>query len=397
MKIKKMLSVVCAVLLISSVPVGRAFARGNFVEYPLVPTDKIVTDLPVCDTAKSAYLCDYTSGTIIYSKNENERRPIASMTKIMLLVLAFEKEKAGEFSLDETIKVSANASGMGGSQVFLETNGEYLAGDLIKSIIVSSANDSSVAIAERLFGSEIGAVRAMNEKAEEMGLKNTLSSNCTGLMKPTQYSSAKDVAAMLSALIGYEKYFDYSKIYLDEIQHSNNRKTQMTNTNKLVKYYNGCDGGKTGFTNEAGFCLAATAKRGATRLVSVVIGEADGKKRFADTSGLFDYGFGNYSSKCVLASDKPSDYSVDVKGGKANYVNVVPEKDILVFGLNNTKENVRIVFEPQTVSAPVNIGDGAGKFIVFKDEIKIAEYNAVCFEKIDRMGYIDYIKDITTA
>jgi len=397
MRFKVILYVVCAAVMISSIHAEKVLAYDRFVEYPAASADKIVTDLPECDTAKSAYLCDYSSGTIIYAKNENDRKPIASMTKIMLLVLAFEKEKAGEFSLDETIKVSANASGMGGSQVFLETDGEYPAGDLIKSIIVSSANDSSVAIAERLFGSESGAVRAMNEKAQTMGLSNTLFSNCTGLMKPTQYSSAKDVAAMLSELIGYEKYFDYSKIYLDEIEHSNNRKTQMTNTNKLVKYYNGCDGGKTGFTNEAGFCLAATAKRGTTRLVSVVIGESDSKKRFADISKLFDYGFDNYSSKCILASDKPSDYSVEVEGGKKDYVNVVPEKDILVFGLNNVKENLRIVFEPQGLKAPVKQGDNAGKFVVFKDEIKIGEYNAVSFEKVDRMGYGDYLKEIATA
>ncbi len=350
-----------------------------------------------CDGAKSAFLCDYSSGTVIYAKNENDRLPIASMTKIMLLVLAFEKEEAGELSFDEVIRVSANASGMGGSQVFLETNGEYSVGDLIKSIIVSSANDSSVAIAERLYGSETSAVAAMNERAKTMGLKNTLFSNCTGLMKPTQYSTASDVAKMLSALVGHEKYFDYSKIYLDEIEHSGERKTQLTNTNKLVRYYNGCDGGKTGYTGEAGFCLAATAKRGAMRLISVVMGEENGKQRFKDSSTLLDYGFDNFSSKCVL-STATVDYQTKIACGKADYVNAVPSSDVYVFCANSAKDDIKIIFEPdEYIKAPVEKGALVGRFTVYKNGIEDGEYSAVAKEDVDELGYLDYIKRIAEA
>ena len=313
--------------------------------------------------AKSAYLCDFDSKTLIYAKNENERKPIASMTKIMLLLLAFEKEAAGEFSLDEDITVSENASGMGGSQVFLEAGGIYKASELIKSIIVSSANDSSVAIAERLYGSEDIAVDAMNERAKELCLNDTLFSNCTGLTRPTQYSSAKDVAIMLS---------------------------------ELVKFYNGCDGGKTGFTNEAGFCLAATAKRGTTRLIGVVIGEADSKKRFGDCSSLLDYGFNNFTSKCVLTNNEASDYQAEVSGGKKGFVSVAPEENVYVFGRKNEKENIKIhCILNDDIKAPLKKGDVIGKFIVYKDNVKFAEKNAVCFEGVERKTYGDYLKEIT--
>lgn len=392
---KKIIGFMCAILTLTSISIKNVNA-AKYIEYPVVvgEVDNFKPELPEND-AQSAYLCDYNSGTVVYAKNENDRRPIASMTKIMLLLLAFEKEANGEFSLDENIKVSSNASGMGGSQVFLEADKEYRAEELIKSIIVASANDSSVAIAERLFGSESVAVHEMNKRAEKLGLKNTLFSNCTGLMKPTQYSSAKDVAKMLSELIKYEKYFNYSKIYLENFSHGD-RVTQMTNTNKLVRFYNGCDGGKTGFTNEAGFCLAATAKRGATRLISVVIGEKDSKKRFADVSKLFDYGFDNYSSKCVLATDC-TDYQVEVKKGKSDYTDAVPENNIYIFGLNNAKENVRIVFEPDEICAPIKKGDTVGTFTVYNNDIKIGEYNAVSGLEIERAEFSDYLNDIAVA
>lgn len=392
MKKRIILCLISFLFVFSSISVKKVNA-AKYIEYPaIVNTFK---PEPPENKAYGAYLCDYESGTVLYTKNENDRKPIASMTKIMLLILAFENEYNGEFSFDEKITISKNASGMGGSQVFLEAGKQYVAADLIKSIIIASANDSSVAIAERLFGSEAIAVKEMNKKAESMGLKNTLFSNCTGLMKPTQYSSAKDVAIMLSELIKYDKYFSYSKIYLDELSHGD-RITQMTNTNKLVKFYSGCDGGKTGFTNEAGFCLAATAKRGSTRLISVVLGESDSKKRFADVSALFNYGFDNYSSKCVLTTDSKN-FQTEVKKGKPEYVDVVPEKNIYIFGLNNQNDNIKIEFTAYDVSAPIKKGEKVGIFTVYTNDIKTGEYNAVSFSDIDELGYDDYIKKIAIA
>lgn len=346
-------------------------------------------------SSKSAYLIDAESETAIFAKNENERLPIASMTKIMLLLLAFENEQNGNLNFDEQITVSENASGMGGSQVFLETNGIYRVSDLIKSIVVASANDASVAIAEKLYGSETLAVNKMNEKALELGLKNTLFSNCTGLMQATQYSSAKDVAIMLKNLCRYEKYFTFSQIYLDEIEHSGNRKTQLTNTNKLVKFYNGCDGGKTGFTNEAGYCLACTAKRGSMRLISVVIKEPDSKTRFKDCTVMLDYGFNNFSAKTVLSCDTDLDLKVQVLNAKEDWVFIRPQNDFNVFGKKNTQENITIDFEPKNkLFAPLKKGDVVGKLIVYKDSVKIGEVNAVSSIDVEKMTYWDYVKNL---
>ncbi|MDE7086859.1 MAG: D-alanyl-D-alanine carboxypeptidase, partial [Clostridia bacterium] len=203
---------------------------------------------------KSAYLCDYNSGECIYKENETARMPIASVCKVMTLTLCFDAIEQGKLKLDDKITVSERASGMGGSQVFLQTGLSYQLSDLIKSIIVCSANDSCVAVSETISGSEESFVAQMNKRAEELGCTNTLFANCTGLPKETQYSCAKDVAVMFSNLIKNEEYFNYSKIWLEDFQHPDNRTTSITNTNKLIRKFSACDGGKTGFTNQAGFC-----------------------------------------------------------------------------------------------------------------------------------------------
>lgn len=346
-------------------------------------------------SAKSAYVCDATTGTLIYAKNEKEHLPIASMTKIMLLILAFEKNANGEFDFDKNIMVSKNASAMGGSQAFIEGDKEYKAGDLIKSIVIASANDSSVAIAEYLFGSEENAVKSMNDRAKKLGLNDTLFSNCTGLMRPVQYSCAKDVAIMLKNLIEYPKYFEYSKIYLDKIVHPGGRETELTNTNKLVRFYKGCDGGKTGYTSEAGSCLAATAKRGSTRIISVMIKEPDSKTRNKDCSAAFDYAFDNFMSKEIMTKDEEYDVKVRTKNGKKDYVAVGAEKSFYVFGKKTEKENIKIDFLADKIAkAPVEKGDILGKFEIYKDNVLIGEINAVSLENIDKLKFSDYVNRI---
>lgn len=343
---------------------------------------------------QSVYLIETGTGEVLYSKNENDRKTIASMTKIMLLNLCFEALDNNELKSDEVITVSKNASGMGGSQVFLEENGKYKAEDLIKSIIIASANDASVAIAERLYGSESECVSVMNEKCKEWGMENTLFSNCTGLPKPTQYSSAKDVAVMLSKLIKHDEYFRFSKIWTDEITHKAGRKTGLTNTNKLIRFYEGCDGGKTGFTSDSGFCLAATAKRGALRLIAVAINSPDSKTRFAEVSSLFNYGFDNFTSKKVVDSQKQLDVEVNVGKGKKGSVKVIPEKDSFVFSERNHKENIMIDFKPYKLKAPVLKGDLAGELIIYRNNVEYDRVNVRAFEDVPEKTYFEYIKNI---
>ena len=347
--------------------------------------------------AKNVFVCDSDSQTVIYSKNENERRPIASMTKIMLLILAFEQINQGNLKLDEEVTISENASGMGGSQVFLQANKNYKVEDLIKSIIIASANDASVAIAERLYGSEDNAVQIMNNKAKELNLNNTLFSNCTGLTKPTQYSSAKDVAIMLRELIKYDLYYKYSNIFLDYLTHPDGQKTTLTNTNKLVRFYEGCDGGKTGFTNEAGYCLAATAKRGNMRIITVIINEPDSKTRFAECSQMFNYAFNNFSSKLVLSKDTVYDVKAHVEKGKEEYVEITAKNDFFIFGEKNKDHKITLDFLPNQVCAPVYKGNVVGKFVVYKEGIKVGEVPAVAVKDVLKLTVFDIAKSISLA
>ncbi|MBR5438873.1 MAG: D-alanyl-D-alanine carboxypeptidase [Clostridia bacterium] len=343
--------------------------------------------------SKASFLMDYNSGTVISKHNENERLKIASMTKIMLLLLCYENIEAGALSLDETIVVSKNASNMGGSQVFLEENGEYLVKDLIKSIIVSSANDASVAMAERLYGSEENCVKKMNEKAESLNLKNTLFSNCTGLPKPMQYSSAKDVALIFKELIKHSNYFEYSKIWLDKIDHKNNS-TELANTNKLVKFYDGCDGGKTGYTSEAGFCLTATAKRGNMRLIAVVIGSPTSKDRFGEVSKMFNNGFNNYENKAVVDVNSYQNEFVKVKNGEVSQVEIKPKNNFYVFSKKGEDANVLIEQNVNKVCAPLKCGEKVGEIVVYSNGTEIGRVDLVSTKDVKKLNFFGNVLQI---
>ena len=346
--------------------------------------------------SKASYLIDYNSGTVISKNNENERLKIASMTKIMLLLLCYENIESGALNLNETITVSKNASSMGGSQVFLEENGEYLVKDLLKSVIVSSANDASVALAERLYGSEENCVKKMNEKAESLNLKNTLFSNCTGLPKPMQYSSAKDIALIFKELVKYPNYFEYSNIWLDKIDHKNNS-TEITNTNKLVKFYEGCDGGKTGFTNEAGFCLTATAKRGNMRLIAVVIGSPTSKDRFSEVSTMLNYGFNNYVNKAVVDVNSYSNEYVKVKNGQESQVEIVPKNNFYVFSKKGEEDNILLEQNLNKVSAPLKKGQKVGEITVYKNGVEVGKVDLVSSKDVKKLNYFGNILKILEA
>ena len=347
-------------------------------------------------TSKSAYLMDADSRTVIYKNNEQKRAPIASMCKIMTLLLSFEAMDAGELSIDETLTISENAAGMGGSQIFLETGGEYKVGELIKGITVASANDASVAIAERLAGSESSFVDKMNEKATALGMNDTVFVNCTGLPKAGQYSCAKDVAVMFSELIKHKAYFNYSGIWMDEISHPKGRITQISNTNKLIRFYSGCDAGKTGYTSEAGHCLAASAKRNGMRLISVIISAPDGKTRFKEASSLFNYGFDNFTNKLVVDCEKPLDLTVGVKKGKTDSVKVKTERSVYIFSEKSVKHAVELSFTPTCGAvAPIKEGDILGTLSVYDGGVEIDKVNVIAMESVNEINFLDGIVDVT--
>ncbi len=351
-------------------------------------------DTQLTSACKSAYLCDFNSGECIYKQNETERLPIASVCKVMTLTLCFDAIQSGKLSLEDKITVSDRAAGMGGSQVFLQTGLSYPLSELIKSIIVCSANDSCVAVSESISGSEESFVALMNKRAEELGCNDTLFANCTGLPKEPQYSCAKDVAVMFTNLIKNEEYFKYSKIWLEDFNHPDDRTTSITNTNKLIRKYSACDGGKTGFTNQAGFCLASTAVKDSMRLVSVVLGADSSDNRFKSAISMFDYGFANYKNRVVLDKDVNLNDKLTVECSRKNSICVRPARSSYVFSaIDSTPDITRNVIA-YDIKAPIKKGDVVGKIEVYKDGILCDTVDLVAAEDADRATYGDFFKQV---
>lgn len=345
--------------------------------------------------SKSSYLIDSESETIIHSHNADKRMPIASMCKIMTLLLCFDAIESDKISLDQQITVSENASSMGGSQVFLEANQNYMISNLIKSIVVASANDACIAMAETIAESEEQFVDLMNEKAKELSMNNTCFINATGLPGAGQYSCAKDVAIMFKELLKHNDYFKFSKIWTDEIEHTKGNPTLITNTNKLIRFYQGCDSGKTGYTAEAGHCLVASAVRNDTRLIAVVISAPDSKTRFSEVSNMFNYGFSNYCSKLVVDSSTPLNVEFELKNGKKDKIEVVAEKSFSVFCKKNEKKCFDIQFHAtKQLKAPIKQGDNVGIIEIFENGIKIKEINILSYEDVAKKSYFDNLIDV---
>ena len=343
-------------------------------------------------TARALYLIDYNTGEVLYEKNSNAKMPVASIVKLMTILLTIENIEAEKLSLEETVIVSENAAGMGGSQVFLEAGGEYKVKDLLKSVIVSSANDSSVALAERISGSVSGFVELMNNKAKSLGLVDTNYVNPTGLPAPSQFSSAKDVAKLLKEVSKYDIYHKFSTIWIDKISHSNNRETELVNTNKLVRYFNGCDGGKTGSTSEAGYCLATTAKRGNMRLISVVLGAENGKLRFAESSKLLNYGFDNFFNKKIVSEAEEIENSIKIKYGNVDNISVKSKEDIYLLCKKNANDKIEVKYDFfENIEAPVSEGDVVGKVYVIKNGEVVRESEVISSTTVLKRSYIDNI------
>lgn len=340
-------------------------------------------------TCKSSCLVDYASGTILYGHNTKAHLPIASMVKLMTISLVLDEFDKGNLKEDTMITTSENASGMGGSQVFIDPYVEYSAGDLLKSVIMASANDASVALAEHISGSENTFVVKMNEKAKALGMNDTNYVNCTGLPAPEQYSCAQDCAVVLKEVTGHELYHKFSSIWMDELVHPSGRKTELVNTNRLIKYYQGCDSGKTGSTNEAGCCLSASAERNGMRLISVVIGASNSQTRFNECTKLFNYGFANFESKSILDDNSPL-MNLPVNKGKADNIDVYAERDFSTVVKKGGQHEYEVTFEnPSKISAPTREGMVVGKAIISKQGTVVDEINLVVKTNIEKLSLKD--------
>ncbi len=345
-------------------------------------------------SSKSAILMEYDSGEVLFSKDECKRLPVASMVKMMTILLSLEELQEGNVALDTKISTSENAAGMGGSQVFIDPFVEYSFEDLLKSVIMASANDASVALAEYFNGNEKAFTNRMNKRAKELGMKDTHYSNCTGLPAPEQYSSAMDTAILLKEILKHEIYHNYSTIWMDTLTHPSGRTTELVNTNRLIRYFKGCDGGKTGSTNEAGCCLGASAKRDDMRLISVIVGAENSKTRFNESASLLNFGFKNFESQ-KLADVSKVIQNIPVLKGKIANIDVFASEDFSAVVKKGDVSNYQVDYEiEENIKAPTKAGDVVGKIIISKNGNLVKKIAAVVREDVKPLSIFETAKKV---
>ena len=345
---------------------------------------------------KSSILIERNTGKVLFENNCNEKFPIASVTKLMTILLTLEDLESEKVHLDDKVLVTANASGMGGSQIFLDANQEYTLGELLKSVIVASANDSSVAIAEYLNGSENNFVKRMNEKAKEIGMNNTFYANCTGLPTNDGCSTAYDQALLLNRVLNYDTYHNYSSIWFEEFSHPSGRKTEMTNTNKLSRFYPGCIGGKTGSTNQAKFCLAVGAEKNNMQLIAVVLGAENSKDRFKIASDLLNYGFNNFESKTIFSQNDLVDKFIEIKG-MDRFTHLKAEHDFSIVCDKNQQPNFSLKFNLPNMLTHVYENQIVGTVEIVVDGIVVETINLLSSETYEKATFWDYFKEIINS
>lgn len=350
----------------------------------------VKAEAPITLTSPSAILCEASTGQVIFEKNADERRPVASVNKVMTILLTLEAVDEGRVSLEDQVTVSPRAASMGGSQAFLDAGERYKLSELLKTVIVASANDSAVALAEHLAGTEESFVRLMNTRAEELGLTNTHYANCTGLPAQEHYTTARDVAKLSAQLDLHPIYYRYSTIWMDEIKHRGGRVTSLTNTNRLIRFYPGCDGYKTGSTNEARYCVSATAKKEGMRLIAVVLGTPAGQTRFDEARAMLEYGFANVQLVTLIAQGQALDMTVPVRLGGRDEVSVLSGGTCSLLERRGEKNALSLEAAlVEKVNAPVYAGDVLGEIRVKRGDEVVAVVPAVAGEDVQLPGMVD--------
>lgn len=348
---------------------------------PIVRAEEIEDLAP---NATSAIMIEASTGEILFKKNENEKLAPASMTKMMSMLLIMEEIEKGNLKWNEEITTSANASSMGGSQIFLESGEKMTVTDMLKGIAIASGNDATVAMAERIAGSEEAFVKKMNMRAQELGLKNTNFVTATGLDADNHYSSAYDMALIAKELVKHEKILEFTGTYEDYLRKDSSSPFWLVNTNRLVRFYSGVDGLKTGFTNTAGYCLTATAKKDDMRLITVVMNEPDTAKRSADTTKMLDYGFNVYMIRNIIDKETIID-NVRVELGKVLTTDIVSKDTITILNKkSDEKRNITYEAKIDKIVAPVKVGDKVGTINIIEDGKIISCVDATVKENIEK-------------
>lgn len=351
--------------------------------------------LNLASNAKSAIMLEASTGKIIYEKNSEEKLPMASMTKMMTLLLIMENIEDGNLKWDEMITASEHAASMGGSQIFLEVGEQMSVEDMVKGICIGSGNDAAVAMAERIGGTEENFVKMMNEKASKLGLKNTHFENSCGLDSDNHYSSAHDMAIIAKELVRHEKILEYTGTYEDYLRKNTDNSFWLVNTNKLVRYYQGVDGLKTGYTSTAGYCITTTAKRNNLRLITVVMGEPSSSIRNSETTAMLDYGFNTYQIDIILSKDTVLSKE-KVTLGKQEYVEIVPKEDINILNTKTgTKRNVTYEVQLDNIKAPIKADDSVGKINIIENNQTIMTIDATVKTTVEKASlFTSYYRDL---
>ncbi len=348
----------------------------------------------LAQNAKSAILIERDTGAVLFDKNAHEILPPASMTKLMTMLLIMEALEAGKITKNEKVEISEKAASMGGSQIFLEAGEQMTVNDLLKGIAMASGNDASVAMAEKISGSEEAFVAQMNKKAKkDLGLKNTLFQNTTGLPAENHYSTSYDMAMIAKALLKYEHITKYTSVYEDYLRKGQKNEFWLVNTNKLVRFYDGVDGLKTGFTNEAKFCLTATAKKNDMRVVAVVMGASTTKERNAEVSGLLDYAFNNYETKKI--HDKNAVITqLDMFKAKQRTIDVVTSEKIQTIHKKQEKaEKIKTTTKlNEDIQLPIKKGQKIGTLTVKQGDKTLSVTALTVKEDIVEASYLDLLK-----
>lgn len=343
--------------------------------------------------AKSAVLIERDTGKVLYNKNSNERLAPASMTKIMTMLLIMEALDKGKIKMSDKVRTSEHAASMGGSQIFLEPGEEMTVKEMLKGIAIASGNDASVAMAEFISGSEEEFVKKMNKKAKELGLKNTSFKNPTGLTEEGHYSSAYDMAIMAKELLKYESITKFTGTYEDYLRENTDKKFWLVNTNRLIKFYPGVDGVKTGYTGEAKYCLTASAKKGNMRAIAVVFGASTPKERNAQVTKMLDFAFSQYETHPLYKRNQTV-AKVKVKKGKQKFIELTTSEPISILtkkgeDMNDVKKEIKM---KDNISAPIQKGQELGTLVLKKDGEVLAESPVAAKEDMKKAGFITFLK-----
>lgn len=345
-------------------------------------------------SAKSYIVIDQNGNTLI-EKDKDKKREVASICKLMTTLITLEKIEDGSISLDDKFLTSRYASEMEGSQAFLDAGSEYTVRDLLKSVIVASANDSAVVLAENIAGNEKAFVKIMNVKCKEIGMNDTLYANSTGLPAIEQYSTAYDTSLLLNEISKYDLYREDCNIWIDELVHPSGRRTELVNTNRLIKYYDYCLTGKTGFTDEAGYCLSSTAMKDNLKLTCVVLGCKSSADRFTESMDLYNYAFANFDNELVVSAGDNVENNIKVLSGRNEEIKTEFSDNVYLLQDKFNKKSYKIQFDlVDSIKAPINIGDKVGVAMIIVNGEIADEVDVVSSMAIDKQTYSDIVEKI---